>query len=126
LAEGIGGEWTPAEREEDQFLSSEKGTESIVGGRGEAIEKVQDLRYLGSDLAADDGLDAAASGTMQTAPVQLKMGEQRLRRFGHVLKRPQSYSIREAMEFEAQGKRHRGAPKKRWRDMIKKDLAKPR
>nr|CDJ81302.1 unnamed protein product [Haemonchus contortus] len=27
------------------------------------------------------------------------------------------------MEFEAQGKRPQGAPKKRWRDVIKKDLA---
>ncbi|XGW34880.1 hypothetical protein V3C99_018711 [Haemonchus contortus] len=60
---------------------------------------------------------------MQTAPVQLKMREQRLRWFGHVLRRPQSHPIRKAMEFEAQGKRPRGAPKKSWRDVIKNDLA---
>uniref|UniRef100_A0A7I4Y3C4 Ribosome biogenesis regulatory protein n=1 Tax=Haemonchus contortus TaxID=6289 RepID=A0A7I4Y3C4_HAECO len=60
---------------------------------------------------------------MQTAPVQLKMREQRLRWFGHVLRRPKSHPIREAMEFEAKGKRPRGAPKKRWRDVIKRDLA---
>ncbi|VDO82921.1 unnamed protein product [Haemonchus placei] len=60
---------------------------------------------------------------MQTAPVQLKMREQRVRWFGHVPRRLQSHSIREAMEFEVQGKRPRGASKKRWRDVIKKDLA---
>ncbi|VDO30776.1 unnamed protein product [Haemonchus placei] len=38
-------------------------------------------------------------------------------------RRPQSHPMREAMESEAQGKRPRGAPKKRWRDVIKKDLA---
>ncbi|VDO57797.1 unnamed protein product [Haemonchus placei] len=32
-------------------------------------------------------------------------------------------SDKEAMEFEAQGKRPRGAPKKRWRELVKKDLA---
>ncbi|VDO90250.1 unnamed protein product [Haemonchus placei] len=60
---------------------------------------------------------------MQTAPVQLKMREQRLCWFGHVLRRPQNHPVGKAMEFEAQGKRPRGAPKKRWWDLIKKDLA---
>ena len=60
---------------------------------------------------------------MQTAPVQLKVREQRLRWYGHVLRRPQDHPIRTAMDFEAQGKRPRGAPKKRWRDVIKKDLS---
>ncbi|XGW14027.1 hypothetical protein V3C99_000370 [Haemonchus contortus] len=53
---------------------------------------------------------------MHKTPVQLKLKEQRLRLFGHVLSRPQSHPIREAMEFEAQG------PKKRLREVIKKDL----
>nr|CDJ91866.1 endonuclease-reverse transcriptase HmRTE-e01 [Haemonchus contortus] len=61
---------------------------------------------------------------MQTAPVQLKMREQRLRWFGHVLTRPQSLPVKKAMEFEARGERSRGAPKKRWRYVVKKDLAK--
>nr|CDJ87838.1 endonuclease-reverse transcriptase HmRTE-e01 [Haemonchus contortus] len=34
-------------------LSSEHGTDSITDGHGEAIEKIQDFRYLGSDPAAD-------------------------------------------------------------------------
>ncbi|VDO67408.1 unnamed protein product [Haemonchus placei] len=42
-----------------KFLSSEEGTESIVYGRGKAIEKVQDFRYLGSDPAADGSVDQA-------------------------------------------------------------------
>nr|CDJ97414.1 RNA-directed DNA polymerase (reverse transcriptase) domain containing protein [Haemonchus contortus] len=47
--------------EKTKFLSSEEGMESIVDGRGEAIEKVQDLRYLGSDLAADGSVDQAVN-----------------------------------------------------------------
>ncbi|VDO04834.1 unnamed protein product [Haemonchus placei] len=60
---------------------------------------------------------------MQTVPVLSKIREQPLRWFRHVLRRPQNDLIREAKEFEAQGKRARGAPKKRWREVIKKNLA---
>ncbi|PIO65553.1 hypothetical protein TELCIR_12769 [Teladorsagia circumcincta] len=63
---------------------------------------------------------------MQTAPIQFKVREQRLRWYGHVLRRPQDHPIRTATDFEAQGKRPRGAPKKRWRDVIKKDLTEGR
>ncbi|VDO84771.1 unnamed protein product [Heligmosomoides polygyrus] len=60
---------------------------------------------------------------METAPIQLKMREQRLRWYGHVLRRPQDHPIRLALDFETPGKRLRGAPRKRWKDVIKKDLA---
>ncbi|VDO20173.1 unnamed protein product [Heligmosomoides polygyrus] len=60
---------------------------------------------------------------MKTAPIQLKMREQRLRWFGHVLRRPEDHPIRLALNFEVPGKRPRGAPRKRWRDVSKRDLA---
>nr|CDJ81305.1 unnamed protein product [Haemonchus contortus] len=40
-----------------KFLSFEEGIESITDGYGEAVEKVQNFRYLGSDLAADGSVD---------------------------------------------------------------------
>ncbi|XGW19105.1 hypothetical protein V3C99_003150 [Haemonchus contortus] len=52
--EGVGGEWTPA-------------TESNVDGRGKAIEKVQDFRYLGSDIAADGSVDWAVKSRINAA-----------------------------------------------------------
>ncbi|VDO92959.1 unnamed protein product [Heligmosomoides polygyrus] len=60
---------------------------------------------------------------MKTAAIQLKMREQRLRRYGHVLNRPEDDPIRLALDFEAPGKRPRGGPKKRWKDVIERDLA---
>ncbi|VDO87408.1 unnamed protein product [Heligmosomoides polygyrus] len=60
---------------------------------------------------------------MKTAPIQLKMREQRLRWYGHILRRPEDHPIRLALNFEASGKRPRGAPRKRWKDVIKRDLA---
>ncbi|VDP22803.1 unnamed protein product [Heligmosomoides polygyrus] len=60
---------------------------------------------------------------MKTAPIQLKMREQRLRWCGHVLRRPEDHPTRLALDFEAPGKRPRGAPRKRWRDVIRRDVA---
>uniref|UniRef100_A0A7I4YY00 EF-hand domain-containing protein n=1 Tax=Haemonchus contortus TaxID=6289 RepID=A0A7I4YY00_HAECO len=60
---------------------------------------------------------------MQTAPVQLIMRERHLRWFGHVLRRPQNHPTRVSMEFEAQGRRRRETPEKRWLDVIKKGVA---
>uniref|UniRef100_A0A0N4W1R0 Ribosome biogenesis regulatory protein n=1 Tax=Haemonchus placei TaxID=6290 RepID=A0A0N4W1R0_HAEPC len=56
----------------------------------------------------------------QTAPVKLEVREQRL--VGACIKKSQSHPIREAMEFQA-GKKPRGSLKKRWQDVIRKDLA---
>ncbi|VDO35670.1 unnamed protein product [Haemonchus placei] len=74
--------------------------------------------WMRVDRIRNEGVMAA----MQRAPVQLKTREQCLRWFGHVLSRPQNHPVRVAMEFEAHSKRPRGAPKKRWRNVIKKDL----
>ncbi|EYB90344.1 hypothetical protein Y032_0221g2564 [Ancylostoma ceylanicum] len=58
---------------------------------------------------------------MQTAPIQPKLRAQRLRWYGHVVRRPLPHPSRQAMEMNVTGKRSRGAPKKRWRDAVKKD-----
>ncbi|VDP14967.1 unnamed protein product [Heligmosomoides polygyrus] len=60
---------------------------------------------------------------VKTAPIQLKMREQRLRWYEHILRRPEDHPTKLALNFEASGKRPRGAPRKRWKDVIKKDLA---
>ncbi|VDP36707.1 unnamed protein product [Heligmosomoides polygyrus] len=60
---------------------------------------------------------------MKTAPIQLKMREQRLRWYEHILRRQEDHPTKLALNFEALGKRPRGAPRKRWRDVIKRDLA---
>uniref|UniRef100_A0A7I4XUK1 Uncharacterized protein n=1 Tax=Haemonchus contortus TaxID=6289 RepID=A0A7I4XUK1_HAECO len=94
-----------------------------VSDSGKAHDALRQ-RVLAHGPAAGRGwIGSEMKTAMQTDPIQLKMREQRLRWFGHVLKRPQSHPTREAMEFEAQGERPRGAPKKRWRDVIKKDVA---
>ena len=58
----------------------------------------------------------------QTAPIQLKMREHRLRCYGHIRRRPEDHPMKKTLEFEAPGKRPRGAPKKSWKGVIRKDL----
>ncbi|VDO99512.1 unnamed protein product [Heligmosomoides polygyrus] len=188
-----------------KFISSEQCAGSILDCQGETIEKVEEFRYLGSDLSEEGSVDQAVRGrinaawlkwrestgilcdrrcsrtlkgklyrtvvrpallygsecwalgkaqerqlhaaemrmlrwacgwtrrdrvrnedvraVMKTAPIQLKMREQRLRWYGHVLRRPEDHPTRLALDFEAPGKRPRGAPRKRWKDVIKRDLA---
>uniref|UniRef100_A0A7I4YUW1 Reverse transcriptase domain-containing protein n=1 Tax=Haemonchus contortus TaxID=6289 RepID=A0A7I4YUW1_HAECO len=50
-----------------KFFNSEECMESIVDGHGEAIEKVHDLRYLGSDLDADGSVDQAVKSRINAA-----------------------------------------------------------
>uniref|UniRef100_A0A0N4WN98 Reverse transcriptase domain-containing protein n=1 Tax=Haemonchus placei TaxID=6290 RepID=A0A0N4WN98_HAEPC len=50
-----------------KFLSSEEGMESITDDYGEGIKKVQDFRYLGSDLAADGSVDQAVKSRINAA-----------------------------------------------------------
>ncbi|EYC35685.1 hypothetical protein Y032_1001g3353 [Ancylostoma ceylanicum] len=59
---------------------------------------------------------------MQTPPIQLKLRAQRLRWYGHVMRRPSLYPTRQAMEMDVAGKRPRGAPKKRWKDAVRKNM----
>ncbi|EYB93809.1 hypothetical protein Y032_0178g644 [Ancylostoma ceylanicum] len=59
---------------------------------------------------------------MQTAPIQQKLRAQILRWFGHVMRRSPLHPTRQALEMEVTGKRPRGAPKKRWRDTVCKDM----
>ncbi|VDP22984.1 unnamed protein product [Heligmosomoides polygyrus] len=184
-----------------KFVSSEQCTEPILDCHGEMIEKVEEFRYLGSDLSEEGSVDQAVRGrinaawlkwrestgilcsnplrptlkgklyrtvvrpallygcecwalgraqerqlhaaelmlrwacgwtrqdrvrnedvrtVMKTVPIQLKMREQRLRWYGHILRRQEDHPTKLAL---APGKRPRGAPRKRWRDVIKRDLA---
>ncbi|VDO23891.1 unnamed protein product [Haemonchus placei] len=80
-------------------------------------------RQLAGSLVGTPARRRTMKAAIQVDPVQLKMREQRLRWYERAMKRSPNHPIKEAMEFEAQGKRPRGVPKKRWRDVINMDLA---
>ena len=52
----------------------------------------------------------------------MKMREDRLRWYGHVMRRDQEYVGRKMMEMELPGKRKKGRPKGRFLDVVKEDM----
>ncbi|VDP35753.1 unnamed protein product [Heligmosomoides polygyrus] len=81
------------------------------------------LRWACGRTRRDKVRNEDVRAVMKTAPIQLKMRKQRLRWYGHVLRRLKDHPTRLALDFEAPGKRPRGAPRKRRKDVIKRDLA---
>ena len=45
----------------------------------------------------------------------------RVRSYGHVLRRDDGHVLRKALEFEVRGKRKRGRPKKTWKMQVEKE-----
>ena len=41
--------------------------------------------------------------------------------YGHVLRKEENDSVKKCMEYEVEGSRSKGRPKKTWREMVQKD-----
>ena len=60
--------------------------------------------------------------TVKVGWLGMKMKKGRLRWYGYVMRRDQEYVGRKMMEMELPGKRRRGRPKRRFLDVVKKDM----
>ena len=54
--------------------------------------------------------------------IKSKARESRLRWFGHVHRREQESNLRQVMDMEIPGRRPRGRPRGRWRDLVDRDM----
>jgi len=54
-------------------------------------------------------------------PVALVLQQNRLRWYGHVLRKDDDDWVKKCMEYEVQGPRPRGRPKSTWRDVVRED-----
>ena len=54
--------------------------------------------------------------------IKSKARESRLRWFGHVHRKEQESNLRQVMDMEIAGRRPRGRPKGRWRDLVNRDM----
>ena len=60
--------------------------------------------------------------TVKVERLGMKMREDRLRWYGHVMRRDQEYVGRKMMEMELLGKRRRERQKRRFLDVVKEDM----
>jgi len=49
--------------------------------------------------------------------------QNRLQWYGHVLQKEDNEWVKKCMEYEVEGARPRGRPKKTWREIVEKDLS---
>jgi sorting nexin-29 len=59
---------------------------------------------------------------LELAPVTSFIKGQRIQWLGHIMRRGENETVRVALEWKPQGKRPRGRPRKRWIDVVEKDL----
>ena len=55
-------------------------------------------------------------------PVSLKLRRARMKWFGHVERMGEERQVKRVMRAEISGRRTRGRPRTRWKDVIKRDL----
>jgi len=53
--------------------------------------------------------------------IALVLQQNRLRRYGHVLRKEDDDWVKKCKEYEAEGPRPRGKPKGTWREVVKED-----
>ena len=61
-------------------------------------------------------------GTAKIAKLGDKLRGMRLRWYGHLKRREEGYVGKRMIEMAILGKRKRGRPKRRWMDLVKKDM----
>ncbi|XP_047984026.1 uncharacterized protein LOC125224642 [Leguminivora glycinivorella] len=81
------------------------------------------LRWMCGVTRLDRIRNEYVRGSLGVRDIADKMQESRLRWYGHVGRRPPDYVGNLALRFSIPGKRGRGKPKTRWRDVVLKDMA---
>ena len=86
------------------------------------VAKMKMLRFAMGVTRKDKIRNEYIRVTVKVKPLGMKMREDSLRWYGHVMRRDQEYVGRKMMEMELPGKRKRGRPKRRFLDVVKEDM----
>ena len=66
-------------------------------------------------------LDATAQQRLGVDDIAFVLQQNRLRWYGHVLRKEDDDSVKKCMEYEVEGPRPRGRPKRTWREVVRED-----
>ena len=86
------------------------------------VAEMKMLRFAMRVRRKDKIINEHIRSTIKVERLGMKMGEGRLRWYGHVMRRDQEYVGRKMMEMELSGKRKRGRPKRKFLDVVKEDM----
>ena len=86
------------------------------------VAEMKMLRFAMGVTKKDKIRNEHIRSTVKVERLGMKMREGRLRWYGYVMRRDQVYVGRKMMEMELPGKRRRGRPKRRFLDVVKKDM----
>lgn len=86
------------------------------------VTEMKMLRWACGVTRLDKIRNERIRGTVKVAELQKKIQEVRLRWYGHVMRRDDEYIGKRVMKLEVEGKRGRGRPKKRWKELVEKDM----
>ena len=86
------------------------------------VAEMKMLRFTMGVTRKDKIRNEHIRSTVKVERLGMKMREGRLRWYGNVMRRDQEYVGRKMMEMGLPGKRRRGRPKRRFLDVVKKDM----
>ena len=86
------------------------------------VAEMKMLRFAMGVTRKDKIRNEHIRNTVKVERLEMKMREDRLSWYGHVMRRDQEYVERKMMEMELPGKRRRGRPKRRFLDVVKEDM----
>ena len=86
------------------------------------VAEMKMLRFAMGVTRKDKIRNEHIKSTVKVEQLGMKMREDRLSWYGHVMRRDQEYVGRKMMEMELPGKRRRGRPKRRFLDAVKEDM----
>ena len=86
------------------------------------VVEMKMLRFAMGVTRKDKIRNKYIRGTVKVERLGIKIKEGRLRWYGHVMRRDQEYVGRKMMEMELPEKRKKGKPKRRFLDVVKKDM----
>ena len=86
------------------------------------VAEMKMLRFAMGVMRKDKVRNGYIKSTVKVERLGMKMREGRLRWYGHVMRRDQEYIGRKMMEMELPGKRKKGRPRRRFLDVVKKNM----